>query len=92
MALKILGDNMQALHNMAAALLEYETIDSDEVNLMVQGGSLEEMKKLRDTKKEQIERDRKKVAEAQAEKPAAATPAKKAGGSDPMGQPGPVTA
>ncbi|MBX3021319.1 MAG: ATP-dependent zinc metalloprotease FtsH [Bdellovibrionales bacterium] len=96
-ALKILGDNMQVLHNMAGALLEFETIDADEVNLLVQGGSLEELKKLRDTKKEQVERDRKQVAEAQEKLDRAAAAAKKAqqgsgGGSDPVGQSGPVTA
>ncbi|NJL25362.1 MAG: ATP-dependent metallopeptidase FtsH/Yme1/Tma family protein, partial [Calothrix sp. SM1_5_4] len=62
-AVKILKDNISALHNMATALLDYETIDSDEVNLLVQGGSVEELKKLRETKKEQIERDRKLVQE-----------------------------
>jgi cell division protease FtsH len=92
-ALKILNDNMTALHNMAGALLEFETIDADEVNLLVQGGSLTEFKKLRETKKEQLERDRKVVAE-QNEKleKAEREVKKKAGGSDPMGQPGPVTA
>ncbi len=89
-ALKLLSENMQALHNMAGALLEYETIDSDEVNLLVQGGTLEDLKKLRESKKEQLERDRKQVAESQekAEKEVR----KKASGSDPVGQPGPVTA
>ena len=89
-AVKILKDNMQALHNMAGALLEYETIDSDEVNLLVQGGSLEDMKKLRGTKKENLERERKAVQESQekAEKEVR----KKASGNDPVGQPGPVTA
>jgi cell division protease FtsH len=94
-AVKILSDNLQVLNNMAAVLLEYETIDADEVNLLVQGGSLEEMKKLRDTKKEQVERDRKQVAESmeKSERQAAAAAAKKkAGGTDPVGQGGPVTA
>ena len=89
-AVDILTKNMLALHNMAGALLEYETIDADEVNLLVQGGSIEEMKKLRDSKREQVERDRKVTAEVdlKAEKEIR----RKAGGSDPMGQPGPVTA
>lgn len=93
-AVKILKENIKALHNMAGALLEYETIDSDEVNLLVGGGSLEEFKKIRDTKKEQLERDRKAVSDEskKAAKESEAEAAKKAGGSDPMGQPGPVTA
>lgn len=88
-AIEILGQNLQVLHNMAGALLEYETIDSDEVNLMVQGGKLEEMKALRESKKEQIERDRKQVAEKQ-EKFDREEAKKKVSGSDPMGQTGPV--
>ncbi len=91
-AIEILNENMQALHNLAGALLEHETIDADEVNLMVQGGSLEAMKSMRDTKKEQIESNRKTVHEA-SEKAEKETRAKKAsGGSDPVGQSGPVTA
>jgi cell division protease FtsH len=90
-AIKLLSDNLQALHNMAGALLEYETIDADEVNLMVQGGSLDDMKKLRENKKEQLERDRSVVREAQ-EKHDKEVARKKASGSDPMGQTGPVTA
>ncbi len=88
-AIDILKKNMQALHNMAGALLEYETIDSDEVNLLVQGGSLEEFKKLRETKKEQIERDRKQVRDAgeKADKAQAAADKKKATGGDPVPAP-----
>lgn len=90
-AIEILNANLQSLHNMAGALLEYETIDSDEVNLLVQGGKLEELKTLRETKKETIERERKVVAERQekADK-AEREAAKKKVGSDPMGQSGPV--
>ncbi len=89
-ALKILSENMQSLHNMAGALLEYETIDSDEVNLLVAGGDLEKMKAMRESKKEQIIRDRKSVAESNEK--ADREIRKKAGGSDPVGQGGPVTA
>lgn len=91
-AVQILSDNLQVLHNMAGALLEYETLDSDEVNLLVAKGSLEEVKKLRETKKEQLERDRKQLAEAQEKSDRASSVSKKAGGTDPVGQPGPVTA
>lgn len=87
-AIEILKANLNVLHTMAGALLEYETIDSDEVNLMVQGGSLEEVVKLRESKKEQVERDRKSNREA-TEKAEAKAP-KKAGGNDPVGQPAPA--
>jgi cell division protease FtsH len=90
-AVKILSENLQILHNMAGALLEYETIDSDEVNLLVQGGSLEDLKKLRENRLERAERDRKQGREASQETEKADV-RKKASGSDPVGQPGPVTA
>jgi cell division protease FtsH len=89
-AIEILNHNLQALHNMAGALLEYETIDADEVNLLVQGGTLEELKGLRESKKEQLERDRKQVAEKQEKTDKDKAVSKKAGGTDPVGQPGPV--
>ncbi len=89
-AIEILTQNLQALHNMAGALLEYETIDADEVNLMVQGGSLEELKTLRSSKREQVERDRKQVAERQEKADKEMAKNKKAGGTDPVGQPGPI--
>lgn len=89
-AIEILNANLQSLHNMAGALLEYETIDSDEVNLLVQGGKLDELKTLRDTKKETIERERKVVAERQEKADRAEKEAKKKVGTDPMGQSGPV--
>jgi cell division protease FtsH len=91
-AIEILNKNLQALHNMAGALLEYETIDSDEVNLLVQGGSLAELKALRETKKEQIERDRKTVAENNEKAEKEKEVRRKASGGDPVGNAGPVTA
>lgn len=86
-AVDILKKNMTALHNMAGALLEYETIDADEVNLLVQGGSLEEFKKLRDSKKEQIERDRKLVRESTEKMDKADAKKKASGGGDPVPAP-----
>jgi cell division protease FtsH len=87
-AIEILRANLNVLHTMAGALLEYETIDSDEVNLLAQGGSLEELVKLRDSKKEQVERERKSVREANEKVEASAR--KKTGGNDPVGQPAPA--
>ena len=94
-AVKILNDNMTALNNMAGALLEYETIDADEVNLLVQGGSLEQMKTMRDQKVAAVESDRRANADTAAREDAAAVAREgkpSTGGSDPMGQPGPATA
>lgn len=89
-AIEILKANMNALHNMAGALLEYETIDSDEVNLLVQGGSLEEVKKLHESKREAIESSRKQVRESSERAEKEAKAGKKAGGTDPVGTPAPA--
>ncbi len=96
LAVKILKENLQVLHTMAGALLEYETIDGDEVDRMVKGATLEEIKAYRDSRQEQIEKERKIAAEqAEKEKRAKAEEEKREpqdGGRDPVGQPGPVTA
>jgi cell division protease FtsH len=95
-AKKILRENIGVLHSMADALLEYETIDADDVNLLVRGGTLEELKRLRGEKQEQVEKERARAALEQEEsdkqkKKHTEIDAKKSG-SDPMGNPGPVTA
>ena len=91
-AMTILKNNMQVLHNMAEALLEYETIDAEEVKMLVDGSNMEELRKYRGIRKEQIEKDRKLAAEQNERADKAEKEKKKSEGSDPMGSPGPVTA
>lgn len=92
-ALQILEENALILHNMAEALLEYETIDSDEVTMLVEGKSLEEIRKARDLKQENLEKERQKAAEELKNQQAKADKKEsKEGGKDPVGNPGPVTA
>jgi cell division protease FtsH len=93
-AVKILKDNIKALHTMADALLEYETIDGDEVDRIVKGATMDEIKTLRESRREELEKERKLAAE-QAEKEKRKAEEEKTetdGGRDPVGQPGPVTA
>ena len=95
-AKKILNDNLSVLHAMSESLLEYETIDTEEVDLLVKGGSLDELKKLRGEKQERVEKERAQAAieheENEKKKKAAEEEAKKNDGSDPIGNSGPVTA
>ena len=85
-AKKILSDNMDALHKLAQALLEHETIDGPEVEMLVKGGSLDDLRRDRQAK----ERD---MAKEQAQGRAAAEEEFKKTGSDPIGgATGPVTA
>lgn len=46
-AMKILVEGKEALESIAQALLEYETIDSTEVDMMVNGADIKEIEKLR---------------------------------------------
>jgi hypothetical protein len=93
-AVKILKDNIKALHTMADALLEYETIDGDEVDRIVKGATMDEIKTLRESRREELEKERKLAAE-QAEKEKRKAEEEKTetdGGRAPVCQPGPVTA
>jgi cell division protease FtsH len=83
---------MQVLHSMAEALLEFETIDSEEVKMLVGGATLADIEKYRGVRKEQIEKDRKEAAEKNEREVKAEKEKKKSDGSDPVGNPGPVTA
>ena len=49
-AKKILTENMDALHRLSQALLEHETIDGGEVDMLVKGGSLDDLRRERQTK------------------------------------------
>lgn len=50
LAKKILTDNREALDRLAQALLEYETIDGVEVEMLVMGTAVSELKKRRENK------------------------------------------
>ncbi len=81
-AKKILTDHKDALERLAQALLEYETIDGAEVEMLVNGAEVKEIEKLRSNRKD-------------GGLPAAGVAGKTgsdSGGKDPIGNPGPVTA
>jgi cell division protease FtsH len=46
-AVKILNDHRDSLERIALALLEYETIDGDEVEMLVNGADIKEIEKVR---------------------------------------------
>lgn len=51
-ALKILTDQRDALERLTQALLEFETIDAVEVEMLIQGAAVSEIQKVRNNKKE----------------------------------------
>ncbi len=86
-AKKILKENIETLHKIAQALLEHETIDGNEVDLICRGGSLDEIRKERVIKERENQKE-----QAQGRKELKLDEEKKTTGSDPVGNPGPVTA
>ncbi|OFZ11795.1 MAG: cell division protein FtsH [Bdellovibrionales bacterium RBG_16_40_8] len=88
-ALDILHKNINALHGIAKALLEYETIDSEEVDLLVQGTSIEEITRLREKNQDKLAEEQKQAAKKEEEEKKQKV---SSGSRDPMGNPGPVTA
>jgi cell division protease FtsH len=89
LAKKILTDHKDILEKLTAALLEFETIDAHEVEIIVKGAALEEIHKIRQNK---IDSNN----SASGDKVDLSTEARSLakgnlGGSDPVGSAGPVT-
>lgn len=91
-AKKILTDNLTILHNLAKALLDKETIDGPEVELLMKGGTLEDISRERDVKQKGLAKEN--AEKAAEEKRLADEKKKESSGSEsgPIGDPGPVTA
>ena len=62
-AQNILKKNEDILHIMAKALLEYETINGEEVEMIMKGVDLKELNKKRAEKDQQLEQEREEVAQ-----------------------------
>ncbi|MCB0364539.1 MAG: ATP-dependent metallopeptidase FtsH/Yme1/Tma family protein [Bdellovibrionaceae bacterium] len=94
LAKKVLNDNIDVLHRMAEALLEHETIDGEEVEIIVKGGGLQEINERRGMKQEKLVQERKAAEEEEAKKKLVEEEKAKEEDDDrdPVGNPGPVTA
>jgi cell division protease FtsH len=90
-AVDILTQNIDKLHRLAEALLDKETIDGPEVDLIFRGGTLEDIQRERDIRKREqvLEQAADRLGDAAALK---GDKDKKVGGSDPVGNPGPAIA
>lgn len=82
LAEKILTEKVDILHALSKALLEYETIDSEEIDLLCKGGTVDEIKNIREAKEKELALEQKKAQSA------AKTKDKSSG----SGVPDPVTA
>lgn len=76
-SIQILRDHQDALERLTQALLEYETIDGHEVDMLVNGAAVAEIEKYRNAKKDS--------------NAAIMNAAEKKGSGDPVGNTGPVT-
>jgi cell division protease FtsH len=85
LAMQVLTENKDALERLAQALLEFESIDSTEVELLVNGTAISEIRKIRSNKGDGSGLTV-PVQDATAAKNKIPT-----GGSDPVGQPGSAT-
>ncbi len=93
-AKNILLDGSDILDRLAQALLEFETIDSHEVELIVNGGKVEEIQKLRDnaSRNSGSGGDRVEISAEAKEKAQSTMSTTDGGGTDPVGgRGGPVT-
>jgi cell division protease FtsH len=87
-ARKILTDNIDILHRLATALLDRETIDGPEVEIIVRGGNVDDIKRERAIKEKDMAREQaqgRTTAEDDLRK------ASSSGGSDPVGTPAAAT-
>lgn len=93
-ALKILKDNLETLHNLSLALLEKETLDGAEVEMIMNGKSLADIEKEREIRAKNLEDQNKKQEEEnkkkELEEARLKDEAKKPSGGG-MGNTGPVT-
>lgn len=95
-AKEILKSKNQILVNLSEALLEHETIDGEEVDMICSGSNIDEINSRRRINKEKLEAENaqaKKEAEKNSKKIESKDEGSTDGGeSDPMGSPGTITA
>lgn len=89
-AVKILTENVGLLHSLAQALLEHETIDGSEVELLSRGGSLQDIRVRRGSRQSALDAENKKAEQENSDYLKKPVPDDN-GGRDPIGNPGPVT-
>ena len=62
-AKRIIADNLEVLHKISEALLELETIDGEDIGIIVQGGNLENIKKRHDEMEKAMAEEQKQAKE-----------------------------
>ncbi len=90
-AKRTIQDNMAILHQLAKALLEFETIDGEDVDMMFKGGTVEDVRaKMKDRQSTMaIEQEEARQQDAEREELVKTPVSKKSGGG--LGDPDPIT-
>jgi cell division protease FtsH len=88
-ARQILNDQRQALDAIAEALLEKETIDGEDVDILLKGGTLQDLHDRQAKREKGLKEENRVAAEEVAKEEESQTTENS---SDPIGNPGPVTA
>ena len=90
-AIEILKENMSALHNLAKALLEKETLDGHEVEVILAGGTIEDISRERDQRQKELAKENAEKMELE-RKTEEATASSGKSDPTPLGDPGAATA
>lgn len=65
---ELLSKNLNILHEMSGALLEFETINSDEIALLMKGRKIADLKKYREEKNAKLKTERKEKSKDKSKK------------------------
>ena len=90
-ALGIVRDHIGILHRLTEALLDRETMDGAEIEIIVNGGTLEDIQRERDNREREMQKEQAAGRKEMREK-SDKVEADAAGGTGPIGNVGPVTA
>jgi len=91
-ALEILRKHSKELESIAQALLEHETIDGEEVEMLLNGGSIDDITRHRAETKTKMDDEQKAAQKEEDEKKKTIAAATATGSRGPVGSSGPVTA
>lgn len=88
-ARNILSENLDLLNKLTEGLMEHETLDGAEVDLLLKGGSLEDLRRDRSSRERDMAKEQAQGRAAEEE--FAKKAASESGGSGAMGNPAPAT-
>ena len=91
-ALKILSENRAALDRITEALISFETIDGPEVDMMVRGATVDDIRRERESRERDMAKEQAAGRKEARDKSDLEAASANKGGADPIGNTGPVTA